>query len=335
MAAADFGIRGMGLAGVLLAHALKQAGATVRCADTPRPGAASAMAPGIVNPLAGRKYKLNADFARTHAETLATYADLEKALGARFWHPLPLIRLLETPDQAHWLEERTTDPTSGRWIGQRFPAGHHGPAIHDPHGSFETLHAGWLDVPALVGRAQEKWADERCDPDDLAAQAGHLIDCRGWRCAEDPRWADLPWKCARGEVVELALDAPLPRHLWNGGGWLQPLPGGTWRAGATYAWSQFEAPPQVTAQLALRGRLRRWLRAPTEVVDQACGVRAVVLDYRPVLGARPDAPGHSIFTGLGSHGAIQGPACAAVLAQHLVSGQPLPPDVAVGRFPRA
>jgi glycine oxidase len=125
---------------------------------------------------------------------------------------------------------------------------------------------------------------------------------------------------------------PSPRHLWNGGGWLQPLPDGSWQAGATYAWSQFEAPPQLTAQAELVGKLRRWMRAPFHLLEQRAGVRAVVLDYQPVLGAAPGDPRHHLFSGLGSHGAIQGPPCARLLARHLLDHSPLPRALDLARF---
>ena len=100
----------------------------------------------------------------------------------------------------------------------------------------------------------------------------------------------------------------------------------------TYAWSQFEAPPQRTAQAELIGKLGRWMHLPFRILEQRVGVRAVAIDYRPVLGALPQDPNRFIFTGLGSHGAIQGPPCAKLLAEHLVNGKPLPRDRDVKRF---
>lgn len=332
METADVAILGGGLAGVLLAHAIEELGGSVVVADQARPNAASPMAPGIINPLAGRRFTVNTDYAATFSTTMAFFASLEERFRRPLWHPTKLIRLLENADQTTYLEARRNNPTEAIWLGESFPAGAHGACVHDPAGSFETLQGGWFDVPELIRAAREQGGFRFIDPVELDASAPITVDCRGWRCSQDPHWAHFPWRCARGEVMTVTLDGDLPRHLWNGGGWLQPLPDGNWRAGATYGWSLFEAPPMLTAQAELMGKLRRWLRVPFRIIDQQVGVRAVVLDYRPVLGALPNHPNRHIFSGLGSHGAIQGPPFARLLAQHLLEGSPLSADVDAARF---
>jgi glycine/D-amino acid oxidase-like deaminating enzyme len=324
------GIMGFGLAGALLAHALERLGVAFCWADEPGPNPASPMAPGIINPLAGRRFKLNTDYASSHRETLSTFVAIEELTEARIWHPTPLFRLIENAEQAAELEARRREAPD--WIGQIHPAGAHGSAVHDPFGSFETLQAGWLDVRGLTHALRSRYHAAEVPVSELADHAERVVDCRGWRCQQEARWADLPWKNARGEVLQIELEGELPRHLWNGGGWLQPMPNGQWRAGATYAWSQFEATPSLIARTELVGKLQRWLRLPFRIVSQSVGVRAVVVDYRPVLGPHPVDENAVIFSGLGSHGAILGPLYARHLAGHLAHGSPLDRDIAVARF---
>ncbi len=324
------GILGLGLAGAFLARALERAGVSFYWADEALPGAASTMAPGIINPLAGRKFKLNSDFASAQAETLAAFEDIEHLLGETFWHPTPLVRLLENEGQREELSQRKMENPD--WIGSLYEPRAHGDAIRDPYGSFETLKAGWLDVPGLVAGLRRHYAGQRLPGETLKSYCGRVVDCRGWRCALDPHWSALPWKNARGEVMEVSLEGELPRQLWNGGGWLQPIGEERWRVGATYAWSNFEAPPSLIARSELVAKLQRWMRLPFRIHDQAAGVRAVVIDYRPVLGALPQRPDYFIFSGLGSHGAMQAPLFSRQLTSHLVEGTPLDRDVNVARF---
>lgn len=314
----------------MLARALEREGLSFCWADEALPNAASPMAPGIINPLAGRKVKLSNDFGPSHEETLATFRELEELTGQTFWHPTPLIRILESEEQAAALAQRQEE--AKQWIGAVYDPGAHGELVHDPFGSFETLNAGWLNIPAMVEALRKRYHAAEVSVAELTLRAERRVDCRGWRCANDRRWKQLPWKNARGEVIELKLEKTLPPALWNGGGWLQPLPNGHWRAGATYAWSQFEAPASLIAQSELIAKLRRWLRAPYRIVSQEVGVRAVVIDYRPLLGAFTQEPDELIFSGLGSHGAIQAPVFSRQLAAHLAHGAPLDRDVAVARF---
>ena len=333
---ADFTILGQGLAGSLLAWALQRTGAMVRLVDRPVPGAASLVAPGLVNPLSGRKFTTNWRAAEARPAATAFYAELEDALGQRFWHATPLLRLPRDADQAHALAARQNEPAAATHIAETFAPGSFADTLDDAHGSFLTAGAGWLDVSGLVERLRGKWLAEgalqetEATLDDLD---GTVIDCRGWRAAQDPAWAFIPWKPARGEILDLAIpnEALVPR-IYNRGEWLVPVGAGQWRAGATYAWSRFDAPPEIGARLQLEGQLRQWVRVPWHVTGQRCGVRPIVHDFRPVLGRHPATPHWFIFNGLGSHGVSQGPLCAQWLAAHLRENTPLPAEVDVARF---
>lgn len=332
MAVARIGVLGMGLAGCCLAWELRRRGVPLVFTDTVSVNAASPMAPGIINPLAGRKFKLNSDLASHYQQIFDFYQGIEIELRRTFWRSLRLVRILENEGQRRELDLRTEEADAGSWIGTVHPPGTHGEGIRDPLGSFETLNAGWLDVPKFCQLVRKHLAGAEVDPEELPTSADIVVDCRGWCCAESDLWASLPWKPARGELIEFRLEEELPRAIWNGGGWLQPLPEGGWRAGATYSWSGFEAPVSDSARCELIERLQRWLRIPFEVGNQKVGVRAILEDYRPVVGPHPARPTQYIFSGLGSHGAIQAPVFARHLADHFRDGVSIRPDVAVSRF---
>jgi len=334
----DFLILGQGLAGSLLAWELSQRGVSWHVLDQPLPGAASAVAPGLVNPLSGRKFTTNWRAAEARPVAEATYAQLEATLGQTFWHPTPLLRLVRDADQAAALTQRQTEASAQPHIAEVFAPHHWDPALRSPHGSFLTAGGGWLDVAGLCRALRARWraAGHLTEGDAALADqisAACIIDCRGWRASLDPRWQFIPWKCARGEMLDLKFSPDaLPPHILNFGEWLVPVSEGHWRAGATYAWSRFDAPPDLAARMQLEGALRRWLNVPYTVTAQRCGVRPIVHDYRPILGPAPDDPHWMIFNGLGSHGVSQGPLCAHWLATHLCESTTLPDDVIVTRF---
>ena len=58
------------------------------------------------------------------------------------------------------------------------------------------------------------------------------------------------------------------------------------------------------------------------------GLRSFVADRRPVVGARPDHPGFHFFAGQGGSGIESSPALAA-LGAAVVTGEPVPADIAV------
>lgn len=334
MSKTDFGILGLGLAGASLAHELMERGYSVTFADIGRPGAASPVAPGLVNPLAGRKLKPDERLPDWMAALERARKAWERTYSMRFWNPVPMVRLLENAAQAQRLESISADPALGRWVAQRFAPGSHGTAIADEYGSFLTAQSGWLDIPALVSAVRQDHRLREVAIGELPRRADRLIDCRGWRAAGDRRWSHLPWNCVRGEMLTIDIGVQLPTRIWNRGTWLQPIAGGCWRLGATYAWDEdaFAAPPTATAASQLTKRLGGWLRAPIRVLGQSAGVRAVLKDYRPVIGPAPDDSRWHLFSGLGSKGSLLAPSYARALADFLDLGTPLPPEASPERF---
>lgn len=329
----EIGILGGGLAGILLANALQERGGRAFIGHEEHSHAASPMAPGIINPLAGRKYRPNRDLAENEGLIRQTFQQFEVRLDAKLWHPTKLIRILEDAKQRKSLQELEDSSDQGPWLGEVFSSEAHRPAFKSPFGSFETLRAGWLDVPELITRARSSDQFTFLKPRALEENFETVVDCRGWRCSLDEAWRSLPWKCARGEVARIHFSDTSPdRHLWNGGGWLQPLPDGSWRTGATYSWDQFEAPPQTEALQALEAKVRRWVDLPFELSDPQVGIRPIVQDFKPVIGSLPHNPRRYIFSALGSHGAIFGPPGANALADHLLFGKDLRSDWDVKRF---
>lgn len=332
----DFGILGFGLAGAVLAGELLTRGATVAVASQSLPGAASPIAPGLVNPLAGRKLRPDPLLP----SWLSTLQILNLRWGAffgeSFWRNTPIIRLLENPQQKAALDALEENPTSAVWVGTRRKPGAWGSHISDNHGSFTTRGSGWFDISHFVERMathpQIRWVE----PESLANAADRWIDCRGWRCSLEPRWKFLPWNCARGEILEIEVDpGELPSGLiWNRGLWMRPIRGWRWLVGSTYAWDpgEFAAPPTEAAAEQLIKRLRRWLHGEVRVLQQFAGTRAVVTDYRPVLGEDPKDSRWFLFSGLGSKGALYAPYYGRALADHLLDRSGLPEEVDLARF---
>ncbi len=270
MRKADFGILGMGLAGAVLAHELLARRRSVAFADETRPAAASPIAPGLVNPLAGRKLKPDPLLPFWMQALETARSDWQATYGQSFWHPTRMVRLLESPSQAARLEAIDADPELRGWVAERFAPGSHGPLIRDEHGSFLTTGSGWLDIPRLVHAVQHDPRLLSVSCEELPQCAHRLIDCRGWRTALSPRWSHLPWNCARGEMMTVELSTDLPTRVWNRGAWIQPLGGRRWRVGATYEWdleafpdpptpagASFGSSPEVAARPVSHSRTER------------------------------------------------------------------------------
>ena len=337
--AADKGVRiiGQGLCGSLLALELERRKIPFVVEDVQLPGCATAVAPGIVNPLAGRKFKPPENIEVLLTTLRATLDLLRKRFGTDFWHPCPILRLFYEDAQIERFRKALAGP-GWHFVQQRFPDNHF-PFLNDHFGSFLTQRGGWLDLPGLKA-AVRQWLSESGrlretvgNPEQRDPEGRLRVFCEGWRVRENRLWQWLPHNPARGEMLIIEFSEDLPRdRIYNQSCWAQPLPDGHWRVGATYSWDDFTGAPSVAAAEDLQERLRLLTPVPFTVKEQVAGVRPILEDYRPVLGFHPEYEVEAVLTAMGSKGVLQAPFAVTAFAEHLAGNRPLPPAWSVERF---
>ena len=270
-------IIGQGLAGSLLAWRLLQNGVPVEIVDAGDPNAASRVAPGIVNPLAGARLKPSWRVDEQISAGKLLYREIEQALGVDpFFHPTPIIRVVKDEKQRQYFEQRRDDSVARQYIGEELSPGSLGERVDDPYGSFVANDSSWLNSAAMIGALRDRWLaegilhPEPLDYSDIEiANCGAkwrgkpyqtIVFCEGWRGRINPWFDRIPWNPARGEMLTLELlsepflQGPYAQGILNRSKWILPLADGTYRAGASYFWDDFEAPP--TAEKAGRDSRR-------------------------------------------------------------------------------
>lgn len=344
----DYVLSGGGLAGTLLAVELGRRGRRVLVYDAESADAAWRVAPGIVNPLAGRRFHPAWKVAEQLPYAKRYYAGWQAAIGRPCFHEWPLYRFFRQPGEALLWEKRAGQASAAPYVGRRL-APDSGPGLmHRELGGFEAPGA-WLEVRTfleairLAPGSNIVWRFESLDSAALQAEpagvrgpdwrAGTVVFCEGWAGRHNRWFGSLPFKPAKGEMVELQLPGEaLPRAIFNRGKWLVSLGNGRAMAGATYGWDRLDGEPTAQGRAALEAGLAELLAGPWTIVNQMAGVRPILRDYRAVLGRHPRHPRLAIFNGLGSKGVLAGPWLADRLADHLESGAPLDPEITVDRF---
>lgn len=335
-----FTIIGQGLAGSLTACLLVQAGRNVRVFDTLLPGAATCVAPGIVNPLPGRKFNTVTDAHQLLQLTIKTFSQLATFLNAPspLWHPLPVLRVIDDDAQLLAFERARSLSSVSSFISREFPANAFDHLFAE-FGSFQTEPAGWVDLPAFQAAARDFLRSNGLLHEIelssvLQPQANEcVIHCQGWQVRNVPLWDFIPMNPAKGEMLTGHFPKEMPRsHIINRRCWLQPLPADRWRVGATYTWDDLGSLPSLDAATNLQDSIRQLTPLRFTPEEQVAGVRPITQDILPVIGPHPDFPQHWIFNGLGSKGALQAPALAHALVDALIHQKPLPENFSPGRF---
>lgn len=299
---------------------------------------ASAVAAGVVNPVVLRRTvpSWRADpMLRSAGER---YRELEARLDVRCWHPSPLFRVFPgKKDREDWIK-RLEDPEVGAFLGR--PGDEAPRGLDAPFGTGPVRGAAWLDVPALLDAHRRAWSaegrlmEQEVAPTDVRRSAAEVVVLeRHARLVVHTTgpFAEVPGLSrVRGEGLTIRVPGLQLPGIVHRGVFLLPQGSDLFRVGATFAWDQVWSGPTEQGRAWLEERLKQLLTLPYEVVDHWAGVRPASKDRRPILGRT--SPHEAVLNGLGSRGVLLAPWCARHLADHLLAGGPLDPEVDAARF---
>ncbi|HSH09746.1 MAG TPA: FAD-dependent oxidoreductase [Oceanipulchritudo sp.] len=336
-------IIGQGLTGTLLALHLKEMGIPFIVQDEELPGCATAVAPGIVNPLAGRNFRPPEYIHELLEQTRAAMELVRKLLGLEVWTACPILRMFADPSQHDRFLKSLADEGGSAFVDAQYPENSF-PYLNDVYGSFLTLKGGWANLPLLMSAArdwlrkegliqEEKWIAPEQVPAKPDKHNELVVFCEGWHVANNPHWSFIRHNPAKGEMILVRFEEMLPRdRIYNQSCWVQPIEEDLWRVGATYSWSSFNSIASLEGATQLQENLHLLTTAHFHVEDQMAGVRPIVDDYQPVIGRHPVAPHWYILNAMGSKGVLQAPTAVRDLLDHLREGTRIPSAWSVDRF---
>lgn len=330
---------GQGIAGTLLAWSLLRRGVQVRVAEGDLPGASSAVAAGIINPVTGKRFVKSWRFEEFFPLARAVYGQLEQELGIALWREKPIVRLLATPEEANDWAVRCAMPDYADYLAELPDAGGWSPLLKPGFRFGAIRRAARVELAPLLAAFRSRmvvggfFLQKNFDYEEaerLAADFDHVVFCEGYRAQSNPFFPQLPWQIAKGEALLLRFSDPRAAYLTDmlkKTMTLVPLGDGTFWAGGSYQWHYSDLAPSAGERDFMLRHLREMLAAPFEVVGQVAGVRPTVKDRRPLLGRSAVNSKFFIFNGLGTKGSLLAPYCAEHLAQHILDGTPLDVEV--------
>ncbi len=360
----DYLLIGHGIAGAILARELRARGRRVLVFDEPRPDAASRVAAGLMNPVAGKRFALTWRAHDTLPYAVAYYKKLSAELGEDLFQESLILKVFGSAQEQQQVLARAADNPWGEFLDRIETAPLSLPGVTGPHGGAWLRGGGHLRVEATLaalarqGRAAGwlreeifSWKNLTAEADGTvsyapshepgAVRARQVVCCQGAAALASPYFDWLPLTPNRGAVLDVAAPGLSGGQVLNRGAYVVPgAAAGQFRVGATYRW-----PPFAEADLAdlaadnddrreLSDRLAALTELPFAVLGERRGVRPAVRDRRPLLGRHPGPAGAwlSLFGGFGSKGVSLAPRLAALLADHLETGAELWPDVTLARY---
>lgn len=333
---ADLLILGGGIAGLTTALAAADRQLSVILIDSPRPGAASRAAAGMLAPSAEKVPQELRDAALAARDFYPVFLD---ALHDRTGIEVPLDRrgILELAPESEPERLRASIPEGSRWLDEGElrelePAleGHPGALLHPLDGAvdnvvlMDALERAVERVPTIKRVAAEILSVDSDQPSVLTRTRGRFFGTRlvlatgAWAGGIPGLPRPMPVRPVRGQLLRIA-HSPVQHVTYGGGGYLVPR-GDTVLVGATSEEAGFENETSLAGLATLRHIAERAVPSlgAGVVVDHWAGLRPMSLDGHPVLGPDPDSPALVYACGYSRNGILFAPWAAARLAEVLV-----------------
>lgn len=343
----DFLIIGQGLAGTLLGRAFEARGISFRIIDRARPVAASRVAAGLVHPVTGRRHARSwmletfLNFNRDY------YAALHRLAGREFYHEVPGLEIAATTKDVNDWIARMDDPDLRLLLDGPVSKTEYAEPLQPAAGLFTLRGCGWMDLPALLDHYRSKWTEggqmfvDDYRPEELVVSSEsikyqHLtsraiVFCEGAQARQNPLWSWLPFDPAKGEILTIRVPDLPEQHILFRGGFLVPLGGHRFKAGATYSWHRLDAEPTEAGREELKQKIASVIRVPYEILDHQAGVRPAVKGRRPLIGRHPVHPNVYLLNGFGSKGVLMGPWLTENFVEWMNGKGSLPPEADIER----
>ncbi len=343
----DVLIIGAGLAGCCLAAEFEERGLSFLLLDDPRKASAT-VAGGVINPVSGKRFGSDPQFRERRALAESRYRKLGDV-----WRDIDILRVLDSvEEQRHFdrksaslLERELVAFVDEREWGHRIPAAlspfpevpvvrFPGAAVVHCTMALRAFHLHYQECNQLefVSTQDANHAAEHLSWHGIAFD--RVVYCEGWRLTENPYFNYLPTMFAKGQVLEVESDAlaGLRDILVRNSKFLLPSRGHQALFGASYEWNDLSDVPSEEGTRYLREALKNCYSPEFRILESRAGVRPIVRDLQPVVGAHPQYTNRYIFNGLGSKGALLAPVLARELALHMVENKALNPTESVRRF---
>lgn len=332
----DFLLVGHGLAGALLAHQLHNRGQRVVVIDGSHSPNASRVAAGIINPVTGHRLNITEGFNTYFSTANTTYKRFERTFNRSVFSSMNQLRLLKNEGQYTHYQQRCMESRYDNVFGQynRRASAYSLSA----YGTVEIKNTALIDTNNLLDASEQhlrkldaylstnfNYSQLSTDGGVVSYQglnANQIIFCEGHQARKNPWLANLPFKLAKGEIVDVELTDPVVKFL-NWGQWI--IPGrnsGENRLGSTYDWNDLSLNSTQTNKLLKS--LEMHIGAELIGHSTKVGIRPTTVHRVPFVGAISALERAYCFNGFGSKGCLLIPYYAEQLCAHILDQKPLP-----------
>jgi glycine/D-amino acid oxidase-like deaminating enzyme len=341
----DYIIVGQGISGTLLSWNLLKAGKSFIVVDNGNPFSSSRVASGLINPVTGKRHVKSWLYDSLIPVALDTYHELANELDVDLLKPCDILQFHTSPEERDIFHEKAAVIEHHLSVS----AGSDWQDLFQVYLGVGAIHPCWLiDGDSLLGKwrelleasdflLQEEFRLDNCSISNEQiiygdVKASKIIFCDGTATAYNPYFSLLPFSINKGEVI-IARIPDLPREdVYKQQLKIVPWKDDLFWIGSSFEWKYDQVSPTEKFRAQAEYVLKNWLKLPYEIVDQFASERPSTVDYKPFVGLHPVHPAVGILNGMGTKGYSQAPFFAKQLADLLVHGTEVMPDVSIHRY---
>jgi glycine/D-amino acid oxidase-like deaminating enzyme len=343
----DYLVVGLGLAGISFCETLDRHNRSFQVVNDSSQ-ASSAVAGGLYNPVMLKRFTLVWNAAEQLQKALPFYAGLERKLGTKLNHPLPIFRRFSSVEEQNLWFEAADKEALKPFLSPRVHPRHHNPNIDAPFGYGEVLQTGRVDTQIMLTaykdhlRQRGRLTFESFDHKLVQIEEGHviyktvkarhLVFTEGYGLSENPYFGYLPLTGTKGEYLIIEAPELKERNAIKAAIFIIPMGNDRYRVGATYKWKDKSNSPTEASKAELLEQLNQVLKCKYQVVGQEAGIRPTVTDRRPLVGRHPIYNNLYVLNGFGSRGVMIAPAASEQLFGLIENDLSLPPEMDIARF---
>ena len=340
-------IVGGGLSGSTLALELLQRGLDIYLIDNQFPQSSSRVAAGLLNPIVPKGVKKTWQCHTLFPAVYDYYQRWESLLNTRFIQQYPFLNIHANTDEAHEWRKRASESDMVDWITE------------DKQSNFEQIprdmatwvnHCGRLDVAKFIAATQahleksgkycaENFDYSQCLPSEGGWTYGNrtftdVVFCEGIGILGNPWFQYLFFDPTAGDILKVHIphlgDTPC---IIKQKQWIVPTEEkDIYLLGSNFHKNTLSHEPMREDADRLLHRAQQITKQTVTLIEHRRAVRPTVQQRRPYLGQHPSQQGLHVFNGLGAKGSSLCSWLSPMMANFLVQGSALHPEVDIARF---
>jgi glycine oxidase len=324
----DVLIVGQGIGGTLLSFILRQQGKKVLILDSPQTQPnCSRTATALLNPITGKRLRLEDDFDCFNQAAEKIYHDLSAWLETSIVDYHPVIRIFaDAGQQNDWMTKLAEENYRSFFLHDK-PENNIHPALHHPFGACRQVPMAQVKADILLQTFRQRaiaahfLREEKMDfsrlritsqqvnYDDI--QATHIIFCTGWTAEENPYFPNLSFQPALGQLLHIEADDLPDKTIILGPAVISPREEARhFSVGSIYDWNNTHSVPTAENREKLILQLHKTIRCPYRITGESAAIRPTTPSRIPLIRQHEQGLPAYVFNGLGTKGYSWGPGYA-------------------------